>query len=147
MLSSDDGSLHFWGKIVLTKFISGCRMVWDLICGTSWFNKSKTESYKRRKVCHSAQLMLSSSYNSALYTPVEKAWSWRIEIQYLMRLPMLWNVPKIVVCRISYFVLIGFGFSLVGYLILFRFILFFLLSISFSSISSVLFFLIIICTK
>ena len=28
---------------MLTKFISGCRMVWDLICGTSWFYKSKTE--------------------------------------------------------------------------------------------------------
>ena len=34
---------YFWGKVVLTKFISGCRMVWDLISGTSWFFKSKTE--------------------------------------------------------------------------------------------------------
>ena len=28
---------------MLTKFISGCRMVWDLICGTSRLFKSKTE--------------------------------------------------------------------------------------------------------
>ena len=33
------GSPHFWDKDVLTKFISGCRMVWDLICGTLWFYK------------------------------------------------------------------------------------------------------------
>ena len=25
----------FWDKVVLTKFISGCRMVWDLICDAS----------------------------------------------------------------------------------------------------------------
>ena len=33
----------FWDKIVLTKFINGCPMDWDLISGTSWFYKSKTE--------------------------------------------------------------------------------------------------------
>ena len=38
-----DVSLYFLDKAVLTKFISGCRMVWDLICGASWFYKSKTE--------------------------------------------------------------------------------------------------------
>ena len=43
MLNFYYGSPYFWGKVVLTKFISGCRMVWDLICGTSWFYKSKTE--------------------------------------------------------------------------------------------------------
>ena len=37
------GSPNFWDKVVLTKFISGCRMVWDLICDTSWFYKLKTE--------------------------------------------------------------------------------------------------------
>ena len=43
MLIFNYGSPYFWDKVVLTKFISGCRMVWDLICGTSWFYKSKTE--------------------------------------------------------------------------------------------------------
>ena len=43
MLTFNYGSPYFWDKVVLTKFISGCRMVWDLICGTSWFYKSKTE--------------------------------------------------------------------------------------------------------
>ena len=28
---------------MLTEFISGCRKGWALICGTSWFHKSKTE--------------------------------------------------------------------------------------------------------
>ena len=36
-------SLYFWDKVVLTKFISGCRMFWDLICGASWSYKSRTE--------------------------------------------------------------------------------------------------------
>jgi hypothetical protein len=43
MLTFNYGSPYFWHKVVLTKFISGCHMVWDLICGTSWFYKSKTE--------------------------------------------------------------------------------------------------------
>ena len=43
MLIFNYGSPYFWDKIVLTKFISGCRMVWDLIWGMSWFHKSKTE--------------------------------------------------------------------------------------------------------
>ena len=43
MLTFDYGSPYFWDKVVLTKFISGCRMVWDLICGTSWSYKSRTE--------------------------------------------------------------------------------------------------------
>ena len=43
MLTFNYGSPYFWGKVVLPKLISGCRMVWDLICGTSWFYKSKTE--------------------------------------------------------------------------------------------------------
>ncbi len=43
MLNPNYGSPYFWDKVVLTKFISGCRMVWDLICGTSCFYKSKTE--------------------------------------------------------------------------------------------------------
>ena len=34
---------YFSNKVLLTKFISACRMVWDLICGTSWFYKSKPE--------------------------------------------------------------------------------------------------------
>ena len=33
MLNFIYGSPYFWDKVVLTKFISGCRMVWDLICG------------------------------------------------------------------------------------------------------------------
>ena len=43
MLTFNYGSPYFWDKVVLTKVISSCRMVWDLICGTSWFYKSKTE--------------------------------------------------------------------------------------------------------
>jgi hypothetical protein len=43
MLTFNYGSSYFWDKVVLTKFISVCRMVWDLICGTSWSYKSKTE--------------------------------------------------------------------------------------------------------
>ena len=43
MLSFDYGSPYFWDKVMLTKFISECPMVWYLICGTSWFYKSKTE--------------------------------------------------------------------------------------------------------
>ena len=43
MLTFNYGSPYFWDKVVLTKLISGCHMVWDLICGTSWFYKSKTE--------------------------------------------------------------------------------------------------------
>ena len=43
MLTFNYGSPYFWDKVVLTKFISGCRMVWDLIFGTSWFYKLKTE--------------------------------------------------------------------------------------------------------
>ena len=41
------GFTHFWNKVVLTKFINVCRMVWDLIWGTSCFYKSKTEEAKR----------------------------------------------------------------------------------------------------
>ena len=48
MLTFDYGSHYFWDKIMLTKFISGCQMAWDLFCGTSWFYKSKT-----KKVCSS----------------------------------------------------------------------------------------------
>ena len=43
MLTFNYGSPYFWDKVVLTKFINGCRMVWDLICGTSWFYNLKTE--------------------------------------------------------------------------------------------------------
>ena len=43
MLTFNYGSPYLWDKFVLTKFISGCHMVWDLICGTSRFYKSKTE--------------------------------------------------------------------------------------------------------
>ena len=43
MLTFNYGSPYFWDKVVLTKFISGCRMVWDLICGTSRSYKSRTE--------------------------------------------------------------------------------------------------------
>ena len=43
MLTFNYGSPYFWDKVVLTKFISGCPMDWDLISGTSWFYKSKTE--------------------------------------------------------------------------------------------------------
>ena len=39
MFTFNYGSPHF---VVLSKFISLCCMVWDLICGTSWFYKSKT---------------------------------------------------------------------------------------------------------
>ena len=42
MLTFNYGSPYFWNKVVLTKFISLCQMVWDLTCGTSWFYKSKT---------------------------------------------------------------------------------------------------------
>ena len=37
------GSSYFWDKVVLTKFISRCPLVWDLICGTLWSYKSRTE--------------------------------------------------------------------------------------------------------
>ena len=43
MLTFNYGSPYFWDKVVLTKLTSGCRMVWDLIGGTSWFYKSRTE--------------------------------------------------------------------------------------------------------
>ena len=43
MLTFNYGSPDFWDKVVLTKFISECRMVWYLICGTSWSYKSRTE--------------------------------------------------------------------------------------------------------
>ena len=33
MLTFNYESPYFWDKVLLTKFISGCRMVWDLICG------------------------------------------------------------------------------------------------------------------
>ena len=41
MLTFNYGSPYFWDKVVSTKFISGCRMVWDLICGTSWSQKTE----------------------------------------------------------------------------------------------------------
>ena len=41
MLTFNHVSQYFWDKFVLTKFISGCRMVWDLIFGTSWFKIQK----------------------------------------------------------------------------------------------------------
>ena len=47
MLTFNYGSTYFSNKVVLTKFISGCRMVWDAILGTSCFYKSKTEEAKR----------------------------------------------------------------------------------------------------
>ena len=37
MLTFNHGSPYFWHKVVLPKFISGCRM--DLICGTSWLKR------------------------------------------------------------------------------------------------------------
>ena len=43
MFTFNYGSPYFWHKVVLTKFISGCRMVWDLIWCASLFYKSKTE--------------------------------------------------------------------------------------------------------
>ena len=56
MLTFDYGSPYFWDKVVLTEFISGCRMV------KNW------KSYRCRKVCHCAQLIMPSFYNCALYT-------------------------------------------------------------------------------
>ena len=41
------GSDIFFNRVVVTKFIEGCRMVWDLIWGISCFFKSKTEEAKR----------------------------------------------------------------------------------------------------
>ena len=40
-------SACFLGKVVLTKFINACRMVWDLIWGTSCFHNSQSEEAKR----------------------------------------------------------------------------------------------------
>ena len=47
MLIFNHGSTYFLDKVALTKFINVCRMVWDLIWGTSCFYKSKTEEAKR----------------------------------------------------------------------------------------------------
>ena len=47
MLTFNYGSTCFSNEIVLTKFISVCRMVWDLIWGASSFYKSKTKIVKR----------------------------------------------------------------------------------------------------
>ena len=37
MLTFNHGSPYFWHKVVLPKFISGCRM--DLICGNPWLKR------------------------------------------------------------------------------------------------------------
>ena len=47
MLILDYGSTHFKNKVVLTKFINPCRMVWDSIWGTSCVYESKIEEAKR----------------------------------------------------------------------------------------------------
>ena len=47
MLILDYGSTHFKNKVVLTKFINPCRMVWDSIWGTSFFYESKSDEAKR----------------------------------------------------------------------------------------------------
>ena len=47
MLIFNYGSTYFLNKVALTKFINVCRMVVDLICGTSCFYKSKTEEAKK----------------------------------------------------------------------------------------------------
>ena len=47
MLTFNYGFTHFSNKLVLSKFISVCRMFWDLIWDTSPFYKPKTEEVKR----------------------------------------------------------------------------------------------------
>ena len=48
MLIFNYGSTYFLDKVALTKFIIACRMVWDLVWGTTLcFHKSKTEKAKR----------------------------------------------------------------------------------------------------
>ena len=47
MLIFNYGSTYFLNKVVLTKYINVCRMIWDLIWGTSCFYKSNTEEAKR----------------------------------------------------------------------------------------------------
>ena len=47
MLIFNYGSTYFLDKVALTKFIIVCHMVQDLIWGTLWFHKSKTEEAKR----------------------------------------------------------------------------------------------------
>ena len=67
------GSPYLWDKVVLTKFISGCRMVWDLICGTSWFYKSKTEKVTgggKSVILPNCFCLLSITVLSSLYPPV-----------------------------------------------------------------------------
>ena len=72
MLTFNYWSPYFWDKNMLTKFISGCRMVWDLICGTSWFYKSKTEKVTGdgKSAILSNCCCLLSKYNSAVWPTV-----------------------------------------------------------------------------
>ena len=41
MLTFNYGSPYFWEKFELAKFISECRIAWDLICGTFISQKLK----------------------------------------------------------------------------------------------------------
>ena len=47
MLIFNYGSKYLLNKVVLTKFINVCRMVWDLIWGVSCLYQSKIEEAKR----------------------------------------------------------------------------------------------------
>ena len=47
MLTFYYGSTYFSNKVVLTKFVCVCRMVWGLIWGTSSFYESKIKKVKR----------------------------------------------------------------------------------------------------
>ena len=55
---------------MLTKLISVCRMVWDLIWGTCIYIKSKTKIVKSKKMCHVSQLLLATVFNSPIYTSI-----------------------------------------------------------------------------
>ena len=81
MLTFDYVSPYFWGKVVLTKFISGCHMVWDLICGTSWSYKSRTE-----KVRAGRKSAILPNWCCLLFITVLSGYPWNFRIYF----PFFW---------------------------------------------------------
>ena len=86
MLNFNYGSPYFWDKVSLTKFISGCRMVWDLICGISCFYKSKTE-----KVTGGGKSAILPNWCCLLSITVLFTHPWKVSLTTLMSLVcMIW---------------------------------------------------------
>ena len=91
------GSPYLWDKVVLTKFISGCRMVWNLLCGTSWPYKSRTE-----KVTAGRKSAILPNWCCLLFITVLSGYPWSyFQLAKLLRSIGVYKFIYAMQCRVS----------------------------------------------